>query len=89
MPCRLIICPVVKVVNRERFWSTPLPALTGADLEDTMEEDIMEEDIMGDIMASRHTVGTAVFLPRLTASCPAMESSAHRPALSSASPLAG
>ena len=66
---------VVRLVNRKRFWSTPLPALTGADLEGTMEEDIMGEDILGDIMASRHTVGTAVFLPRLTASCPAMESS--------------
>jgi len=74
----------------------PLPALTEVDPEVTMgevtmgEEVIMVVAIMVVASISKHTVvGTAAFLPRLTASCPAMESSAHRPALSSASPSAG
>merc|ERR1712210_26376 len=81
MPCMLMICSGLKVKNQERFWSMPLPALTRVDLgEVTMEE----------VTINKHmVVGTAASLPRLTASCPAMESSAHRPALSSASPLAG
>jgi len=63
----------------------PLPALTKADLEVTMGE-----VTMGEVIISKLTVvGTAAFLPRLTASCPVMESSAHRHALSSASPSAG
>jgi len=59
-----------------------LPALKKVDLEVTGEVVV--------IMGGNLTVaGTVACLPRLTASCPAMESSALRPALSSASPLAG
>ena len=59
----------LRVKYLERFWSMPLPALTGADLEVTR----------GEVIISKHTVvGTVAFLPRLTASCPAMESSVRR-----------
>jgi len=67
----------------------PLPALTRVDLEGTGEvtmEVVMEVATME---GNHMVVGTVVFLPRLTASCPAMESSAHRPVLSSASPSVG
>jgi len=91
MPCKLMICSGLRVKNQERFWSMPLPALTRVDLgEVTMEEVTMGEVTMEEVTINKHmVVGTAASLPRLTASCPAMESSAHRPALSSASPSAG
>ena len=70
----------LRVKNQERFWSMPLPALTRVDLgEDTMGEVTMEEVTMVEVTINKHmVVGTAASLPRLTASCPAMESSVRR-----------
>ena len=64
------------VKNRGRFWSMPLPALTRVALEGTGE--VTMEVAMG---GSHTVVGTVVFLPRRTASCPAMESSVRRTVL--------
>merc|ERR1711936_661274 len=51
-------------------------------------EVIMEAAIMEEVMEVA-IVGTAAFLPKPTARRPAVESSVHKLALSSASPLAG
>ena len=59
----------------------PLPALARVDLEGTGEvtmEVVMEVATME---GNHMVVGTVVFLPRLTASCPAMESSVRKTVL--------
>ena len=59
----------------------PLPVLARVDLEGTGEV-TMEVAMEVATMEGNHmVVGTVVFLPRLTASCPAMESSVRKTVL--------